>query len=141
MKKLKVYSGFSYYSPKNKKRILVRTLVATYSRKEAAKLLDTSVYDVTTYYHLIPNPSGPMKIVIENPFLIFIASDAQKDDYKPRPIKRSNLSTIRMAAGNENYIDKVIDEEGNLKDWVAIGWIDCGPASEQDKLKYPVIED
>jgi hypothetical protein len=56
-------------------------------------------------------------------------------------VKRSDLSTWKMVAGNEDNIPVVID--GNVKrEWVGIGWIDAGTATDEDKAKYPtVIED
>lgn len=56
-------------------------------------------------------------------------------------VKRSELSSWRMVAGNEDTYPIVIDE-GRRKEWVAIGWIDTGPATDDDKALFPtVIED
>ena len=56
-------------------------------------------------------------------------------------IKRSELQTWRMVAGNEDRYPIVIDN-GMKKEWVAIGWIDAGPATDEDKAQYPtVVED
>ena len=56
-------------------------------------------------------------------------------------IKRSELQTWRMVAGNEDRYPIVIDN-GMKKEWVAIGWIDAGPATAEDKAQYPtVVED
>jgi len=48
------------------------------------------------------------------------------------------LSIIKMTAGNESKYSFVIDN-GILKQWVAIGWVDIGPATIADKSKYPSI--
>ena len=53
-------------------------------------------------------------------------------------VKATELSKLRMVAGNEKIYDAVIDE-GVLKEWVGIGWIDIGPAAEEDYEKYPVV--
>lgn len=53
-------------------------------------------------------------------------------------VKRSELQTWRMVAGNEDTYPIVIDN-GRRKEWVAIGWIDAGAASEQDKATYPEV--
>ncbi len=46
-----------------------------------------------------------------------------------------------MVAGNEDHITVVIDQ-GVKREWVGIGWIDAGAATDEDKAKYPtVIED
>ena len=60
---------------------------------------------------------------------------------KPDPVKRSELSILRMVAGNEGLYTKVIDG-GRLKEWIGIGWIDIGRATEEHRALYPtVIED
>ena len=53
-------------------------------------------------------------------------------------VKATELSKLRMVAGNEKIYDAVIDE-GVLKEWVGIGWIDIGPATEEDHKKYPTV--
>jgi hypothetical protein len=58
----------------------------------------------------------------------------------PKPIKRSELSTIKMTTGNEDRISKVI-LDGNVRQWVGIGWVDEGPATETDKLTIPRVID
>lgn len=56
-------------------------------------------------------------------------------------VERKYLSSWRMVAGMEDMYPIVIDN-GHRKEWVAIGWIDAGPASDADKATYPhVIED
>lgn len=52
---------------------------------------------------------------------------------KKKTIKRNELSNIRMAAGNEKRISKVICD-GHVKEWVGIGWIDLGlPTKQQER--------
>jgi phage/plasmid-associated DNA primase len=58
-----------------------------------------------------------------------------------KKVKRSELSNLRMIAGNENKYDLVIDENGNLKEWVGIGWIHIRHATEDDYKDYPELED
>lgn len=58
----------------------------------------------------------------------------------PEPVKRSELQTWRMVAGNEDKYPVVIDN-GVRREWVAIGWIDCGTASDADKAAYPAVVD
>lgn len=56
-------------------------------------------------------------------------------------VKRSDLQSWKMVAGNEDVYNKVVDD-GILKEWVAIGWINLGPATDEDKATYPtVVED
>lgn len=56
-------------------------------------------------------------------------------------VKRSDLSAWKMVAGNEDRYPVVVDD-GRRKDWVGIGWIDIGPASEKDVAEFPtVVED
>jgi hypothetical protein len=55
-----------------------------------------------------------------------------------KTVKRSDLSTWKMVAGNEDVYNKVID--GNVvKEWAAIGWIDTGPPSDEDKATLPTV--
>lgn len=59
----------------------------------------------------------------------------------PGVVRRSQLATIRMVAGGEKRHPIVIDR-AHVKEWVGIGWIDCGPADAEERAKYPrVIED
>jgi hypothetical protein len=53
-------------------------------------------------------------------------------------VKATELSKLRMVTGNEKIYDAVIDE-GVLKEWVGIGWVEHGPATEKDYEKYPVV--
>ena len=60
---------------------------------------------------------------------------------KPDPVKRSELSLLRMVAGNEDLYTKVVDGD-RLREWVGIGWVDVGMATEEHRTLYPtVIED
>jgi hypothetical protein len=67
-------------------------------------------------------------------------SNSRKRKRAPKPIKRSELSNIKMVVGNEDRISKVI-LDGNVRQWVGIGWVDEGPATAADKLKYPRVLD
>jgi len=55
-----------------------------------------------------------------------------------KTVKRSDLSTWKMLAGNEDVYNKVIDD-GIVKEWGAIGWIDIGPPSDEDKATLPTV--
>lgn len=59
---------------------------------------------------------------------------------RPEPVARAELSTWKMVAGNEERIPVVIDN-GIRKEWVGIGWIDIGPATEHDLATYPTVKD
>lgn len=50
----------------------------------------------------------------------------------------SELSNARMAGGNEKKYTKVI-MNGVLKEWVAIGWIDIGVPTDEDRETYPEV--
>lgn len=54
-------------------------------------------------------------------------------------VQARELTKFKMTAGNEKKYTAVIDE-GILKEWVAIGWIDVREANETDYKKYPVVE-
>jgi hypothetical protein len=55
-------------------------------------------------------------------------------------VKRSELSSWKMAAGNEKTITQVIFE-GRVRDWVGIGWIDMREATSEDFATMPVVVD
>ncbi|RPJ06045.1 MAG: hypothetical protein EHM36_07490 [Deltaproteobacteria bacterium] len=54
-------------------------------------------------------------------------------------VKASELSKLRMTAGNEDTYSKVT-QDGRLLQWVGIGWIDHGAATEEDYSNYPEVE-
>lgn len=56
-----------------------------------------------------------------------------------KTVRASELSKFRMVAGNEKKYRFVIDD-GIVKDWVGIGWVDVGKATKEDYEKYPVVE-
>jgi hypothetical protein len=53
-------------------------------------------------------------------------------------VQANELSNIRMAGHNEKKYPAVIDE-GILKEWVAIGWVDLRKAMKTDYKKFPVV--
>lgn len=53
-------------------------------------------------------------------------------------IKRKEVSNGNMIAGNEKKYSVVI-LDGQLKEWVGIGWIDIGKATAADVEKYPTV--
>lgn len=55
-------------------------------------------------------------------------------------VKRSELTNLRMVAGNERKYDKVIID-GRVKEWVGIGWIDLGMPSDADRLLLPEVDE
>ncbi len=57
-----------------------------------------------------------------------------------KSVKSSELSNIKMVAGNEKKYSRVI-MDGNVKNWVGFGWVTEGAATDADKEKYPTVED
>lgn len=55
-----------------------------------------------------------------------------------RTVKRANLSTAKMTAGNERKYSKVI-LDGMVKEWVGIGWIDLRKATKADRANIPEV--
>jgi len=55
-------------------------------------------------------------------------------------VKRSELSSIKMAVVNEKKYPRVI-LDGNVHNWVGFGWVDEGKATDEDLEKYPEVED
>ena len=53
-------------------------------------------------------------------------------------VLRSDLSNLRMVAGNEKKYNRVVD--GNmLLEWVGIGWCKFRVATARDKAIYPTV--
>lgn len=59
-----------------------------------------------------------------------------KKKKKRKTIKLSQLQ--RMAFRNSPKMPQVVNHDGVRKEWVGIGWIDCGPATGRE---VKVIED
>lgn len=57
-----------------------------------------------------------------------------------KEIERSELSNLKMVAGNELKYTKIIDDT-ILKHWVGIGWIDVRKTTKNDYKIYPTIKD
>jgi hypothetical protein len=57
-----------------------------------------------------------------------------------KTVRRSQLAAWVMVEGGEDMYPVVIDGNHVWK-WVAIGWIDCGPASEEDLSLYPHVKE
>lgn len=55
-------------------------------------------------------------------------------------VTRKQLSTISMVNGNEHKFSVVI-MDGQVKEWVGIGWIDVGPPTEDQKVSLPHVID
>jgi len=55
-----------------------------------------------------------------------------------KKVKATELSKLRMAGHNEKKYPAVIDN-GILKEWVAIGWVDLRKATKEDYEKFPVV--
>jgi len=54
-------------------------------------------------------------------------------------VQATELSKFKMVGGNEKKYKAVIDD-GILKEWVGIGWIDLREATEKDSEKFPVVQ-
>ena len=55
-------------------------------------------------------------------------------------VNAAELSNLRMTAGNEEKYPMVIQND-NLKEWVGIGWVHIRLATDEDRKKYPTVED
>jgi hypothetical protein len=54
-------------------------------------------------------------------------------------VHAKELSNIKMVEGNEHTYNIVIDN-GILKEWVAIGWIEVREATPEDFKRYPTVK-
>lgn len=59
---------------------------------------------------------------------------------RPTPVSYRDVSTISMVAGKEKTISRVI-HDGEVKEWVGIGWISKGKATEADYQTTPEVKD
>jgi hypothetical protein len=57
---------------------------------------------------------------------------------KQLKVPASDLSTIKMVAGNEKKYTRVIDD-GVVKSWVGIGWVEEREATTEDLAQYPTV--
>lgn len=55
-------------------------------------------------------------------------------------VPRSELSNVRMVAGNEKKYSMVILND-HLQQWVGIGWVTIRLATDDDRKEYPTVED
>ena len=53
-------------------------------------------------------------------------------------VSAKELSIANMVDANEYKYSRVIDN-GVVKNWVGIGWIEEGKATEDDRTKYPTV--
>lgn len=58
---------------------------------------------------------------------------------RPKPVKYRDVSTIAMVARNEGKIKKII-HEGEVKEWVGIGWVTLRKATDLDYRKIPEVK-
>ena len=60
------------------------------------------------------------------------------DEDGNKSVDTSHLSTIKMVAGAEKEISRVI-LNSRVHNWVGIGWVAEGPATTYDKKRYPAV--
>lgn len=58
---------------------------------------------------------------------------------RPKRIHAQNLSNLKMVAGMERKITRVIDGDA-LKEWVGIGWIELRKATPRDRRTYSQVK-
>jgi hypothetical protein len=57
---------------------------------------------------------------------------------QPGTLTVKDVSALSMVAGGEKR-HPVIIHEGSKKQWVGFGWVDEGPATDEDRAKYPEV--
>lgn len=55
-----------------------------------------------------------------------------------KTVTRRQCTTLAMVAGGERKHSTIISE-GRRLHWVGIGWVDEGPATADDKKKFPEL--
>ena len=59
---------------------------------------------------------------------------------KYKTVKRSELSSLAMASGNEKKFTRVI-LDGTVRNWVGFGWIDEGKPTAEQARRLPRVID
>lgn len=59
---------------------------------------------------------------------------------KPKPVKARDCSVIAMCDGRNEANHPTVIQEGRVMQYVGIGWVDEGPATKEDYLKYPEVK-
>jgi len=54
-------------------------------------------------------------------------------------MKTADVSTIRMVAGGERKIKRVI-HDGFLKEWIGFAWIVLRRATKSDSKRHPTVD-
>jgi hypothetical protein len=55
-----------------------------------------------------------------------------------KEVRAEECSSFKMVSGNEKRLTRVIDD-GVVKNWVGIGWVSEGSASEADRGELPHV--
>lgn len=76
MKRLKVFGGLTFVNGKQ-----VRTIIATYTKKRAAELLEVNMYEFSNFWCETGNEIE-VKTALEKPETIFKSSGIGKKDFK-----------------------------------------------------------
>lgn len=58
---------------------------------------------------------------------------------RPPKVKSTELTSLRMVAGNEKKYSTVVDN-GVVKVWVGYGWLETRPANDHDYEIFPEVE-
>lgn len=55
-------------------------------------------------------------------------------------VTREQCGSMQMVNGGEKTHPRII-AGGTVMNWVGFGWVDEGEATDEDKTKYPTVED
>lgn len=58
---------------------------------------------------------------------------------KPKKVKARDCSVIAMCDGRNEMKHPTVIHDGCRKHFVGIGWVNEGPATKTDRLKYPEV--
>lgn len=90
----------------------------------------------------IYSPAGtddPSISELENLECNKLLKESKTKRIKPPPVSYEDVSTLKMTSGNEKKISKVI-LNGNIEEWVGIGWVTLQEAEENDYYLYPEVK-
>jgi len=91
--------------------------------------------EVFAVHHLNTVAAKRKKIVA-----FYKAYQGQEID-RPDPVKASALTIMRMSCDSKGKLPQTVIQDGQRKQWVGIGWVTEGPASEEDYKAYPEVLD
>lgn len=105
--------------------------------KDFDKYFEKNARFYGSYYGILC-PNGK-QITNDSPRLLRVEFDSNLG--LGGPLKPSDVSSVKMSVNPPDSVracgGRVIDTDGKIREWVGIGWIDLGAATEEDFHNIP----